>query len=339
MNTFGTLFRLTTFGESHGPAMGGIIDGVPAGMEISLHNVQSELDRRRPGNSALTSARQESDIVQFLSGIYQGRTLGTPIGFIIPNNDARSSDYEPMRHIYRPSHADFTYDAKYGLRDWRGGGRASARETACRVVGGAVARQYLCVAGIEVTAFISRIGSASRQSASDPIEPLLAQVEEVRREQDSVGGEVTCTCTGVPAGIGEPVAGKLHAMLAAAMTSIPGVKGVEFGDGFALSSRRGSETVDIYVGTPGGIRTLTNHSGGIQGGISTGMPIDMRIAFKPTPTIARKLMTVDDAGRPASLESHGRHDPCIAMRAVHVVEAMACMTLLDAILLHRAARW
>lgn len=339
MNTFGTLFRLTTFGESHGPAIGGIIDGVPAGMEISVDDVQRELDRRRPGRSTLTSARQESDRVQFLSGIYEGRALGTPIGFIIPNKDARSSDYESMRHIYRPSHADFAYDAKYGLRDWRGGGRASARETACRVVGGAVARQYLLAAGVEVSAFISRIGNAARQSPSEPLDQLLAEVEAARREQDSVGGEVTCTCTGVPAGLGEPVAGKLHAMLAASLMSIPGAKGVELGDGFAMSARRGSEAVDIYIGTPRGIRTATNHSGGIQGGISTGMPITLRIAFKPTPTIARPLMTVDDAGRPATLEARGRHDPCIALRAVPVVEAMACMTLLDAMLMHRAARW
>lgn len=339
MNTFGTLFRLTTFGESHGPAIGGVIDGAPAGFALSVEEVQRALDRRRPGSSPHVSARAEKDRVQFLSGIFEGRTLGTPIGFIIPNTDARSSDYDDLRTLYRPNHADYAYDAKYGLRDWRGGGRASARETACRVVGGAVARQYLADAGVEVAARISRVGKVCRVSASDPLEPLLEEVETARRELDSVGGEVTCVCRGLPSGLGEPVAGKLDAMLASALLSIPGAKGFEIGGGFSLASRRGSEVADIFIKNQEGIRTATNHSGGVQGGISTGMPLEVRVAFKPTPTIPRELPTVDCEGRAALLKARGRHDPCIALRAVPVVEAMVCMTLLDALLLHRSSRW
>jgi len=333
MNTFGTIFRLTAFGESHGPAIGGIIDGAPAGLRLDEAAVQRELDARRPGNSPLASQRRESDKVTFLSGLLDGVTLGTPIGFVIPNTDARSSDYEAMRRLYRPNHADFTYDARYGVRDWRGGGRASARETACRVVAGAVARQYLATQGIEVKARLARVGEAVTPEA------MADEIKKAREEADSVGGLVECIVKGMPAGVGEPLFDKLQATLGAAMMSIPGAKAFEVGDGTALSACRGSQVLDIFTSDAcGRIVTTTNHSGGLQGGITTGMPVVMRVTFKPTPTIPRDLPTVDDHGRSATLNAHGRHDPCIALRAVPVVEAMACITMLDAMLLRRVSR-
>jgi len=340
MNRFGEIYTLTTFGESHGPAIGGVIDGVPAGLGINIQAVQEELDRRRPGQSALTTQRNESDRVKILSGIYEGRTLGSPIGFIIPNNDARSIDYNPMRELYRPNHADFTYDAKYGFRDPRGGGRASARETACRVVAGAIARQFLSSRNIQVHAFLSRIGRVCRNNESEEIAPLLAEVENARTCLDSVGGMITCIVTGMPPGIGEPIYGKLHARLADAMMSIPGAKGFDYGDGMSVACARGSEQLDIFVPTKdGGIATTSNHSGGIQGGISNGMEITMRIALKPTPTLPRALTTVNRNAEAAVIKAHGRHDPCIALRAVPVVEAMTCMVILDAMLAARTSRW
>ncbi len=334
MNTFGRIYRLTTFGESHGPAIGGIIDGVPPGFRLNTDEVQAELDRRRPGASPLTSQRRESDKVQLLSGIFEGRTLGTPIGFVIPNTDARSADYEAMRNLYRPCHADFTYERRYGLRDYRGGGRASARETACRVVGGAVARQLLAAEGIHVSGFISRIGKAVRSSADEDFAPLEHEVEAARAAGDSVGGIVNCTITGVPSGIGAPLFAKLHSELAAAMMSIPGAKGFDYGTGMQAAECRGSELLDLFSSDwQGGIELSSNHSGGIQGGISNGQPIELRVAFKPTPTLLRDIPTVDRDGRPATLHARGRHDPCIALRALPVVEAMACMTILDQLLL------
>lgn len=329
MNTFGTLFRLTDFGESHGAAIGGVVDGMPAGFDIDLEEVQRQLDRRKPGQSAVTTARKESDTVQFLSGIMDGRSLGTPIGFIIRNSDQHSSDYENLRHAFRPNHADYTYQAKYGIRDHRGGGRASARETAVRVVGGALARQVLAAKGITVEARAISVGHADNPADFE------AEILRARQNRDSVGGVIECTVKGVPAGLGEPVFGKLQAMLASAMMSINAAKGFEYGDGFAAARSYGSEQTDNFYNTPeGDVATRTNHSGGIQGGISNGMDIVFRVAFKPVATLPRPLETADDSGNDIILEVHGRHDPCVIPRAIPVVESMAAMTILDAYLMH-----
>lgn len=337
MNSFGNLFRLTTFGESHGPAIGGIIDGMPAGVDIDVDMVQRCLDSRRPAATVRDSQRREADRVEILSGVYGGRTLGTPVGFIIRNNDARSADYERMRDVYRPGHADYTYQAKYGLRDYRGGGRASARETACRVVGGAFAMQALYMKGITVDARVGSIGTVNVVSDVD-LSRALEVVDEARADGDTLGGTVLCTVNGVQAGLGEPVYGKLHAMLAAAMMSIPAAKGFEYGMGFEGTRHRGSEVVDPFVPDgKGGITTSANFSGGIQGGISNGCEINMRVAFKPVPTLMRPVATVDSGGHPVILEATGRHDSCVVMRAVPVVRAMAAMTVLDALLVGRAA--
>lgn len=336
MNTFGTLFRLTDFGESHGAAIGGVVDGMPAGFRLDTAGVQRQLDRRKPGQSALTTARKESDTVEFLSGIMDGVTLGTPIGFIIRNSDQRSGDYENMRHTFRPNHADFTYQAKYGIRDHRGGGRASARETAVRVVGGAMAMQLLEARGITVSARAVAIGRAT-----DPMD-FDAEILRARNNRDSVGGVIECVVAGAPAGLGEPVFGKLQAMLASAMMSINAAKGFEYGDGFAAASAYGSEQVDTFYNKGedgnGPVGTRTNHSGGIQGGISNGGDIVFRVAFKPVASLPRPLDTVTDSGRPTTLEVHGRHDPCVVPRAIPVVEAMAAMTIVDAIMLDAARR-
>lgn len=329
MNTFGTLFRLTDFGESHGAAIGGVVDGMPAGFGIDLEEVQRQLDRRKPGQSAVTTARKESDTVQFLSGIMEGRSLGTPIGFIIKNSDQHSSDYENLRHAFRPNHADYTYKAKYGIRDHRGGGRASARETAVRVVGGALARQVLESKGITMEARAISVGHADNPADFE------AEILRARQNRDSVGGVIECTVKGVPAGLGEPVFGKLQSMLASAMMSINAAKGFEYGDGFAAARSYGSEQTDNFYNTPeGAVATRTNHSGGIQGGISNGMDIVFRVAFKPVATLPRPLETADDSGNDIILEVHGRHDPCVIPRAIPVVEAMTAMTILDAYLMH-----
>lgn len=336
MNTFGTLFRLTDFGESHGAAIGGVVDGMPAGFRIDVAEVQRQLDRRKPGQSTLTTARKESDTVEFLSGIMDGVALGTPVGFIIRNSDQRSGDYENMRHTFRPNHADFTYQAKYGIRDHRGGGRASARETAVRVVGGALAMQLLEARGITLSARAIAVGKATDPADFD------AEILRARNNRDSVGGVIECVVAGAPAGLGEPVFGKLQAMLASAMMSINAAKGFEYGDGFAAASSCGSEQVDTFYnkgdGDIGSIGTRTNHSGGIQGGISNGEDIVFRVAFKPVASLARPLDTVTDSGRPETLEVHGRHDPCVIPRAIPVVEAMAAMTIADAIMLDAARR-
>lgn len=324
MNTFGTLFRLTTFGESHGPAIGGIIDGMPAGISVDFDAVRDAMRRRRPGQSPEVTARNESDEVTFLSGIFEGKTLGTPIGFIIPNNDARSRDYEPMRHVYRPGHADYTYDAKYGLRDHRGGGRASARETACRVVAGALASQVLALSGISISARSLRTAE---------------EIAAVKAHRDTIGGIVECEINGVPAGLGEPVFGKLHAMLASAMMSINAAKGFDYGDGVDAAEALGSESVDNFTIENGRITTTANHSGGIQGGISNGQQIYFRVYFKPIATLPRPVDTVTDSLKPTVLEAGGRHDTCVAPRAVPVVEAMAAMTILDAMMLDKARRF
>lgn len=357
MNTFGRIFRLTTFGESHGPALGGIIDGMPAGMEVDFDMVQQELDRRRPGQSAIVTARNEADRVEFLSGIFEGRTTGCPIGFIIRNSDQHSNDYEEMRHKFRPSHADFTYNAKFGHRDHRGGGRASARETASRVVGGAIARQALQSYGITIRAYTSRVGDISvdtpyyaldldRVYSNDvrcPDESAAARMTElikrVKAEGDTIGGVVTGVIKGVGPGLGSPLFGKLQSLLAGAMLSIPAAKGFDYGLGFEDCGRRGSEMIDSFaVMADGSVGTLSNHSGGIQGGISNGEDIYFRVAFKPVATLLKEVTTVTDSGEDATLTARGRHDPCVLPRAVPVVEAMAAMTVFDAMLCDRSSR-
>ena len=339
MNSFGTLFRLTTFGESHGPAMGGVIDGCPAGLHLDMMEIQKEVDRRRPGTSALTTARRENDIVEWLSGLSPDDvTLGTPIGFIIRNGDHRSADYDALRDVYRPNHADYTYMAKYGIRDHRGGGRASARETVCRVAGGAVARQFIATRGVTVRAAIASVGPVGVKDPfaipSGEVDPEVAgYVAKMRGERDSVGGIVTCVISGLPAGLGEPVGDKFHARLGASMLSINAAMGFEYGEGFHAAEMRGSEMTDEIVPRPeGGVATLTNHCGGINGGITNGNDVCFRVAFKPTPTIARPLRTVNTSGDPATVDARGRHDPCVVIRAVPVVEAMACLTVADMIL-------
>lgn len=354
MNSFGTILRLTTFGESHGTAIGGVLDGVPSGCPIDETLVQQALDRRRPGGSALGSQRKEQDRVELLSGIYEGETLGTPIGFIIPNTDARSADYDRLRGVYRPNHADYTYQAKYGIRDHRGGGRASARETACRVAAGAIAAQILEQQGITVTAYTSAIGNVSYRTLNpqkedvyrsdvrcpdlQSAEAMRTLLKQIQADHDTIGGSVSCVARGVPAGLGEPVFGKLQALLASAIMSIPAAKGFEYGMGFAAATATGTEALDMFV--PGEkVHTVTNKSGGIQGGISNGEDIFFTVAFKPTPTLMRPVQTVDEQGNAVTLTMTGRHDPCVVPRAVPVVEAMTCLVLLDALLMHRTNRF
>lgn len=333
MNTFGNLYRLTTYGESHGAAIGGVVDGMPAGIAIDEDFVRSEMARRRPGQSTLTTARREADEVEFLSGIFDGRSTGAPIGFIIRNTDTRPGDYDAAALWYRPSHADYTYDQKYGFRDHRGGGRSSARETAVRVVGGALAKMVLAQKGISVKAQLLQVGN---ETTAEGMEALIRRVKE---EGDSIGGVVGCTVTGCPAGLGEPLYGKLHAALGTAMLSINACHGFDYGSGFDGIAMRGSEQNDALVRrSDGSIGTATNHSGGIQGGISNGEPICFRALFKPTPTIMRPQQTVDKEGNVGTLAMKGRHDPCVALRAVPVVEAMAAMTILDYYMMDCAAR-
>lgn len=356
MNSIGKIYRLTTFGESHGNAMGGVIDGVPAGVTLDLEAIQHFVARRRPGQSAITTTRNEKDRVEFLSGIFEGVTTGTPIGFIIRNEDARSEHYEHLRHLYRPSHADYTYQAKYGHRDHRGGGRASARETVARQVAGAIAMQILQQMGVSITAYTSQIGTITlpydyttydlgcidnnpvRCPDADIAQQMQALIEEVRADGDTIGGVVTCIAQGVPAGWGEPVFDKLHADLGKAMLSINAVKGFEYGMGFAGASCRGSQMCDIFDTQDGKITTRTNHSGGIQGGISNGADIYFRVAFKPTPTLQQPVETVMSDGTPTTTIAKGRHDACVIPRAVPIVEAMAAIVLLDHALRNRTAR-
>ena len=316
MNTLGKILTLTTFGESHGPAMGGVLDGMPAGVDIDLDALQRFVDRRRTGQTAGSSTRDEQDRVEVLSGIWQGKTLGTPIGFIVCNTDACSADYDDIARCYRPNHADFTWEKKYGLRDPRGSGRASARETVARVVAGGIALQALNKLGITI------------EAAPCPVD--TAELQRAMAEGDTLGGIIECTVKGAPAGLGEPLFGKLHAQLAAAMMSIPSVHGFEYGDGFELAAKRGSEVTDLFERrADGSIGTLTNHSGGIQGGISNGEDIVMRIAFKPVPTLMREVPTVDRNGNPVTLQPRGRHDVCVVPRAIPIVEAMAALVILD----------
>jgi chorismate synthase len=355
-NSFGTLFRLTTFGESHGAGVGGVIDGFPAGIEIDEAFVQQELDRRRPGQSRITTSRKEPDAVEFLSGVFEGKSTGCPIGFLVRNTNQHSNDYDNLRELFRPSHADYTYYNKWGIRDHRGGGRSSARETISRCVGGALAKLALAQMGVKVQAYVSQVGSIAlerdyKQYDLSQVESNIvrcpdaakaAEMEEliakIKGEGDSIGGVITCVVTGAPAGWGEPAFGKLHAALGGAMLSINAVKGFEYGEGFAGVAQRGSEQNDIFYDNNGRIDTRTNHSGGIQGGISNGQDIYFRVAFKPVATLLMEQPTVDIHGKDTVVKARGRHDPCVVPRAVPVVEAMAAMTLLDYALMNRAAK-
>lgn len=353
MNTFGNIYRLTTFGESHGVAIGGVIDGCPAGIDIDMAFIQNELNRRRPGQSKITTSRKEADEVQFLSGIYDGKTTGTPIGFAIYNNNQHSSDYDNMKEVYRPSHADYTYQQKYGIRDHRGGGRSSARETIARCVGGAIAKLVLQQLGIDIKAYTSQVGhilldkpyteydldmiESTPVRCPDPVkaQEMISLIEDVKAKGDTIGGVITCIVKGVPVGLGEPVFGKLHAELGAAMLGINAVKGFEYGSGFDVL-HRGSQMNDVFRNNEGKISTLTNHSGGIQGGISNGQDIYFRVAFNPVATILMQQDTVNTSGEDTQLKARGRHDPCVLPRAVPIVEAMAAMTILDYYLLNKA---
>ncbi|MEG1728931.1 MAG: chorismate synthase [Bacteroidaceae bacterium] len=354
MNTFGNLFKLTTFGESHGVAVGGVIDGMPAGLEVNIDFIQSELDRRRPGQSRITTSRKERDNVELLSGIFEGKTTGCPIGFIVYNENQHSDDYNNLKEVFRPSHADFTYQRKYGIRDHRGGGRSSARETLSRCVGGAFAKLALQQVGISVRAYTSQVGAiclekdykhydlsqTERNAVRCPDAQKAAEMEQlisrVKSEGDTIGGIITCVITGCPVGLGEPSFGKLHAALGSAMLSINAVKGFEYGEGFRGVTARGSEQNDLFCkASDGSITTQTNHSGGIQGGISNGQDIYFRIAFKPVATLLMEQQTVDVFGNKTSIKARGRHDPCVLPRAVPIVEAMAAMTILDYALLSK----
>lgn len=356
-NSFGTLFRLTTFGESHGPAIGGVVDGCPAGIDFNYELVRNEMRRRRPGQSKIVTQRKEQDEVEFLSGIFEGKTTGAPIGFIIRNTDARSADYEALKEVFRPSHADYTYDAKYGVRDYRGGGRSSARETACRVVGGAIAKMVLVKSGIKIQAWVSQVGDITISSdyrmhnlalsetnlvrCPDPVvaKEMISLIESVRKEGDTVGGVVSALIEGVEPGSGEPVFDRLHADLGKAMLSINAVKGFDYGSGFASSAMRGSVHNDAFIPADNsrGLATRTNNSGGIQGGISNGEDIYFRVAFKPVATIIQKQMTVNKKGQPVEMMGKGRHDPCVVPRAVPVVEAMAALVIVDHLLRFQAS--
>lgn len=346
-NTFGHIFTLTTFGESHGTAVGGVIDGMPAGIDIDMDFIQSELDRRRPGQSDLTTARDEADKIEVLSGIFEGKSTGAPIGFIVHNTNHHSQDYEHLRCLFRPSHADYTYHEKYSIRDYRGGGRTSARITISRCAGGAFAKLALQQMGIHISAYTSQVGTvaldhdythydlsltetnAVRCPDADKAAQMAALIREVKKEGDTIGGVITCVVRGCPAGLGEPEFGKLHAALGGAMLSINAVKGFEYGEGFASATRRGSEVNDVFINRDGKISTATNYSGGIQGGISNGQDIYFRVAFKPVATILREQETVDLEGNATKLKARGRHDPCVLPRAVPLVEAMTAMVILD----------
>ncbi|EJP27161.1 chorismate synthase [Prevotella sp. MSX73] len=355
-NTFGNLFRLTTFGESHGKAVGGIVDGFPAGIDIDLEFIQNELARRRPGQSRITTDRKEPDEVELLSGVFEGKSTGTPIAFEVRNTNQHSKDYDNMRQLFRPSHADFTYYNKYGVRDHRGGGRSSARITIARCVGGALAKLALQQLGISVTAYTSQVGDIKLekdyhlydlgtiednpvrcpdQAKAKQMEKLIAGV---KAQGDTVGGIITCVIKGCPVGLGEPEFGKLHAALGGAMLSINAVKGFEYGEGFDCATAKGSELNDVFINQNGKISTSTNHSGGIQGGISNGQDIYFRVAFKPVATLLMKQNTVTIEGIPTELNARGRHDPCVLPRAVPIVEAMTAMVILDNYLLNMTTK-
>ncbi|MGL4519660.1 MAG: chorismate synthase [Phocaeicola sp.] len=352
-NSFGNLFRLTSFGESHGAGVGGVIDGFPAGIKMDLPFIQQELNRRRPGQSLLTTSRQEPDQVEFLSGIFEGVSTGCPIGFMVWNKNQHSTDYDNMKKLVRPSHADYTYMQKYGIRDHRGGGRSSARETISRVVAGALAKLALKELGINITAYTSQVGTIKLEESyknldfteiekndvrcPDPQKAaeMAALITEVKSEGDTIGGVVSCLIEGCPVGLGEPVFGKLHAALGNAMLSINAVKGFEYGQGFDSMELRGSQQNDIFFNNNGRVETKTNYSGGIQGGISNGQDIYFKVAFKPVATVLMEQHTVNISGMDTTLKAKGRHDPCVLPRAVPIVEAMAAITLLDYYLIDR----
>jgi len=348
-NTFGTIFKLTTFGESHAKAIGGIIDGCPAGLKLDFEAIQKQLDRRKPGQSKITTQRKESDKVEFLSGIFEGKTTGTPIGFIIKNEDAKSKDYSHIKDIFRPSHADFTYQNKYGIRDYRGGGRSSARETANWVVAGAIAQQILTKVGVQIKAYVSVVGNIKlnkchkeldlslidsnmvRCPDAEIAEKMIAAIEKTKKEGDTIGGEITAIATGIPAGWGEPVFDKLHADISKAMLSINAVHGFKYGfGGVDIAASKGSEVNDIIIDESG--TTKTNYSGGIQGGVSNGNDIYCEVFFKPVATIMQKQESIDAEGNTVEIEGKGRHDACVVPRAVPIVESMMALTLVDAYL-------
>ena len=355
-NSFGNIFRLTTFGESHGPGVGGVIDGFPAGITIDMDFIQQELNRRRPGQSQLTTSRQEADQVEFLSGVFEGKSTGCPIGFIVWNKNQHSNDYENIRNLYRPSHADYTYTQKFGIRDHRGGGRSSARETISRVVGGALAKLALKQLGIRITAYTQQVGDIKLEKSyqeydldlietndvrcPDPAkaEEMATLIKEVKAEGDTIGGVISCVIQGCPVGLGQPAFGKLHAALGSAMLSINAVKGFAYGEGFDSMNLRGSQQNDVFYNHDGRIDTRTNHSGGIQGGISNGQDIYFRVAFKPVATLLMEQETVNAKGINTIVKAKGRHDPCVLPRAVPIVEAMAAMTILDYYLIDRTTR-
>ncbi len=352
-NTFGHIFTLTTFGESHGEAIGGVVDGMPAGIAIDLDFIQQELNRRRPGQSALTTSRQEADQVELLSGVFEGFSTGTPIGFLVRNTNQHSQDYENLRSLFRPSHADYTYQYKYGTRDHRGGGRSSARITISRCVAGALAKLALRQSGISIQAYTQQVGDIALEHSYQHYDLTLTEtnavrcpdpekaaamerlIREVKGEGDTIGGIISCVVKGCPAGVGEPEFSKLHADLGAAMLSINAVKGFEYGEGFAGVTQRGSEQNDIWQE---GFATQSNHSGGIQGGISNGQDIYFRVAFKPVATLLREQQTINVDGNETTFTASGRHDPCVLPRAVPVVEAMAAMVILDHLLLSKTVR-
>lgn len=350
-NTFGTLFRVSTFGESHGKAIGGVIDGCPSGITLDLGAIQNDLDRRKPGQSAIVTQRKEDDEVEFFSGIFEGKTTGTPIGFAIHNTNQKSKDYGHIKDSYRPSHADYVYDQKYGFRDYRGGGRSSARETASRVVAGAIAKQFL--KGIEINAFVSQVGNLELEKTyleldlslteSNPVrcpDPETAlrmedYIKSIKKDGDTIGGVITCVAKNVPVGLGEPVFDKLHAELGKAMLSINAVKGFEYGSGFKGIKMKGSEHNDPFNSDGS---TKTNHSGGIQGGISNGMDIYFNVAFKPVATVIQGYETIDKEGNKVQAQGKGRHDPCVVPRAVPIVEAMTALVLADYMLMNRTIK-
>jgi chorismate synthase len=360
-NTFGTLFKLTTFGESHGVALGGIIDGCPAGLEIDLEFVKSELQRRKPGQSHITTQRKEEDEVKFLSGIFEGKTTGHPIGFTIENTNQKPTDYEHIKDTFRPSHADYTYQEKYGIRDYRGGGRSSARETACRIVGGAIAKLFLKHLNVSIQAYVSQVGNIKLVKTYQELDlskteesiircpdaatayKMVSYIEDIRKEGDTIGGIVSCVINGTPIGLGEPVFDKLHADLGKAMLSINAVKGFEYGEGFNSINFKGSELNDSFVSSSEvennkKITTSTNHSGGIQGGISNGQDIYFNVAFKPVATIMQDQQSVDKDGNELVVKGKGRHDPCVLPRAVPIVESMAALVIADFALRNRTSK-
>ncbi len=353
MNTFGHIFRLTSFGESHGRGIGGIIDGCPAGLEIDVDLIQQDLARRKPGQSKITTQRKEDDRVEFLSGVFEGKTQGTPIAFVIWNKDQHSGDYNDLKDVFRPSHADYTYTQKYGTRDHRGGGRSSARETIARVVAGAIAKQILAKVGVKVQAFVSQVGEIKLEKSyteldlsktednivrcPDPVtaEQMIESIVNAGKERDTLGGVITGVASGTPAGWGEPVFNKLHADLGFAMLGINAVKGFEYGSGFAGTKLNGSQHNDIFINTETGVRTKTNNSGGIQGGISNGEDIYFNVAFKPIATLLKEQQTLDKEKKEITINPKGRHDPCVLPRAVPIVEAMAALVLVDHYLLNK----